>query len=217
MERESREQWKKKRCVQFLVEKILATVVVERELMADSAEIEVAPSRREVCAVTVRGLKRRVSGILPEGELVEVLEEPRSEDDAFLHLEEVSISCIFTKQRTQKVGVGAIFNSEKACEEIELVENLERRIHECDTIAHVHYYASDHCVASILTGYEITDNVFNIVGPSIDEYSSVLLPDKPTFEIFASITECVLPAKLTIPVQAKRGRSPTGEIPLRCR
>uniref|UniRef100_A0A914ZQD0 Titin n=1 Tax=Parascaris univalens TaxID=6257 RepID=A0A914ZQD0_PARUN len=119
------------RAISDVDEKISATVVVEREFMAGSAEMLVAPNRIEACALRVAELRRRVPGILGEAELMYLPEEPQSEDSAFLNVE---------------------------------------------------------------------------------ENSSVLLSVKPVFEISASITECVLPAKLTIPVQAKRGRSPTGVV-----
>ncbi|OZC06891.1 hypothetical protein X798_06097 [Onchocerca flexuosa] len=58
----------------------------------------------------------------------EKMERPiREKHSEEIPVETVSVSFEFTKQRTQKIGVGTIFNSERPTEQIELTEEIKRR------------------------------------------------------------------------------------------
>ncbi|VDP16181.1 unnamed protein product, partial [Onchocerca flexuosa] len=66
----------------------------------------------------------------PKEETVEEekMERPiREKHSEEIPVETVSVSFEFTKQRTQKIGVGTIFNSERPTEQIELTEEIKRR------------------------------------------------------------------------------------------
>ncbi|VDM43003.1 unnamed protein product [Toxocara canis] len=188
------------------------TVVVNSPCMADSVEADIVSAVVEKCDVLVCCSKPKDSKESAKNELAEELKKRGDVGIAKPRVEEVSVFYQFNRQRTQKIGVGAIFNSEKPNEEIELVEQLMRKEFECDSIGYLPFYASDRCVASLFPGYETIEEEFNILMPSNERAVNAMVFEKSTANVRSSFAERALPATLTVPSRAKRGRSPTGVV-----
>ncbi|VBB25891.1 unnamed protein product, partial [Acanthocheilonema viteae] len=77
-------------------------------------------------------------------------------------VETVSISFEFTKQRTQKIGVGTIFNSERPTEQIELAEEIIRPSPRGETVQIFALARKCSTCTSFCIGREIEDENFTV-------------------------------------------------------
>ncbi|VDK17934.1 unnamed protein product [Anisakis simplex] len=134
------------------------------------------------------------------------LEEVRS-------VELISADFHFTKQRTQKIGVGAIFNSELPIEQIDLVEEVVKIQSVCDISIVLPYSSRMRCTVGVFPmGFEAFEKECCIARVPCEEYASSLLPQQVQAYVDVSICEIAPTIMLTVPDRTIRDRSPTGVV-----
>uniref|UniRef100_A0A1I7VR26 Ig-like domain-containing protein n=1 Tax=Loa loa TaxID=7209 RepID=A0A1I7VR26_LOALO len=107
-----------------------ATVSLCVEKPAENGFVDAIPTSAGFCccslSVYLPELRKTARGMKEKMERPAELSMIRGKHSEEIPVETVSISFEFTKQRTQKIGVGTIFNSERPTEQIELAEEIIR-------------------------------------------------------------------------------------------
>ncbi|VDN06565.1 unnamed protein product, partial [Thelazia callipaeda] len=114
--------------------------------------------------------------------------EPKRYDE--IPVVTVAVSFEFVKQRTQKIGVGSVFNSERSTEQIELTEDIVKLT--CHMHAVRHFSIFDKCTVFNLCYCGVqTESTNFAVNNSLEsvQLTDVLLPEKVFIKIAAHLKE----------------------------
>ncbi|VDK29233.1 unnamed protein product [Gongylonema pulchrum] len=186
--------------------KTVISLVVEKPSEQDFVELEIILSNVERCTLSVRPVvMRKMKRTLEKPEVL--VSAPTTVEE--LPVEGVFVTFEFTKQRTQKIGVGAVFNSEQPTEQIELVEEIVRPALR-EEAAQLLFMHRERASTSIAVFYEekgksCTDEAVECAFKKQEKQSAeTQLPQKITVDVVSTMREPVQKATLELLTQPSR-------------